>query len=179
VRESGLLVVLAVSFAVCSVQAPDTRVSFKLVAKGSDLALGAAAGTKVVAKREGTGEDLLWHFLPAGNNRYRIANLHTGALLGIAGSSLVQQADTGATDHLWEITDAGGGFSRIANSAAGLALGLAGRSARALASTDQLWKLTPAGAAYAAPIVFARYHSAGFSTRGSAAEPSTVVPLYS
>jgi arabinan endo-1,5-alpha-L-arabinosidase len=150
--EPRLLVVLAVSLAVCSAQAPDTSVSFRLVAKGRDLALGAAAGTRVAAKKEGNSEDLLWHLLPAGNNRYKIANIHTGALLGIVNSSVVQQADTGAADHLWDITDAGGGFCRIANGAAGLALGLAGHSARALASTGQLWKLTPAGAAYPAPI---------------------------
>ncbi|MGA2184110.1 MAG: family 43 glycosylhydrolase [Bryobacteraceae bacterium] len=162
---SGIAILCAVAGLARAQVTVETSVNFRLVNKGSGLVLGIqsasrAAGAAAQQSPDTADADHLWHFLPAGNNWYKIVNAYSAEVLGVADGPVVQCADNGAADRLWEVIDAGGGYSRIRNVNSGLLLGIpnpTGKSGKAaLAAGDDvagaLWRLLPAGPAYPDPL---------------------------
>ncbi len=115
----------------------DTSVSFKLVNKGSGLPLAIQPASQ-------------WHFLPGGNNRYKIVNVTSGQILG--GGAVLQCPDNGAADRLWEVIDADDGYSRIRNVKTGLLLGGQPALVPGDESAATLWRLVPVGPSYPDPL---------------------------
>ncbi|MFF2230739.1 RICIN domain-containing protein [Streptomyces anulatus] len=91
---------------------------------------------------------------------YRIANRHSGKVLGVDGMStansahVVQFGDTGTADHLWRLVANGDGWYRIRNRNSGKVLGVdlmsTGNSAHVVQfddndTADHLWQLVPDG----------------------------------
>ncbi len=148
-------------------QAPDASIAWKLESQATRLVLGLQtgetnAGTAAQLQKDAHGGSQLWHFMPAGYNRYKIVNLATGGLLGVAqtsnavGAAAVECADTGAADRIWQPADGGGGSITLTNVNNNLLLGTASSGAAVLMADDGSarvrWKLIPAGPAYPDPI---------------------------
>ncbi|MFE6000599.1 RICIN domain-containing protein [Streptomyces sp. NPDC056454] len=91
---------------------------------------------------------------------YRIANRHSGKVLGVDGMStadsahVVQFGDTGTADHLWRLVANGDGWYRIRNRHSGKVLGVdlmsTANSAHVVQfddndTADHLWQLVPDG----------------------------------
>ncbi|MGQ4716923.1 RICIN domain-containing protein [Streptomyces anulatus] len=91
---------------------------------------------------------------------YRIANRHSGKVLGVEGMStansahVVQFGDTGTADHLWRLVANGDDWYRIRNRHSGKVLGVdlmaTGNSAHVVQfddndTADHLWQLVPDG----------------------------------
>ncbi|WDG32968.1 glycoside hydrolase family 127 protein [Streptomyces sp. CA-278952] len=91
---------------------------------------------------------------------YRIANRHSGKVLGVDGMStansahVVQFGDTGTADHLWRLVANGDGWYRIRNQHSGKVLGVdlmsTANSAHVVQfddndTADHLWQLVPDG----------------------------------
>ncbi len=77
-----------------------------------------------------SANDPLWHFLPTGNNQYKVENLLTHRVMGIANASAssraqaLQRADNGTNDHLWSFYILGDGNYLIKKVNSGLYLQL-------------------------------------------------------
>ncbi len=91
---------------------------------------------------------------------YRIANRHSGKVLGVDGMStansahVVQFGDTGTADHRWRLVANGDGWYRIRNQHSGKVLGVDPMSTANSAhvvqfddndTADHLWQLVPDG----------------------------------
>jgi arabinan endo-1,5-alpha-L-arabinosidase len=166
-RKAGLVLLSALAGGARGQISIDTEAAFKLVNQHSGLVLGTQSASRAAVQlKDGNTAGVLWHFMPAGRDQYRIVNMWSGQVLGIAGSAraseaaVVQCADDGAADRLWQIIDGGDGGVKIKNVSSRLAIGIGGQSrargAKAIqatddGATDRLWKLVSAGAAYPAP----------------------------
>ena len=126
----------------------DTSVNVRLLNKGAGLPLAIQSASE-------------WHFLPAGNNRYKIVNVTSAQILRADGTTVLRGPDNGAADRVWEVIDANGGYFRIRNVKTGMLLGMPNSTGQqvqpALVPGDDsagvLWRLVPVGPAYPDPLL--------------------------